>query len=110
MQAHAHDLREEVALEIEDPAEADALVHAVARDWRQAPLSPADRALCVFAAKLTHHQQDMSADDLDALRAHGLDDRAIHDATQVIAYFNYITRIADALGVEAEDFIQAWGQ
>ncbi len=36
----------------------------------------------------------------DALRAHGFDDRAIHDAVQVISYFNYITRVADALGVE----------
>ena len=44
------------------------------------------------------------------LRAHGLDDRAIHDAVQVIGYFNYITRLADALGVEPEDFIQPWGQ
>ena len=39
----------------------------------------------------------------------GLDDRAIHDATQVIAYFNYINRVADALGVEPETFVQKWG-
>jgi alkylhydroperoxidase family enzyme len=51
----------------------------------------------------------MSPADLDELRAAGLDDPAIHDAVQVIAYFNYITRIADALGVEPEDFIQPWG-
>ena len=50
------------------------------------------------------------ASDLDALRAHGLDDRALHDAVQVIAYFNYITRVADALGVEPEDFITPWGR
>ena len=84
-------------------------MHAVAGNWREAPLSAADRALCEFAEKLTHRQQEMSPEDLDRLRAHGLDDTAIHDATQVIAYFNYITRIADALGVEAEDFIQPWG-
>ena len=51
----------------------------------------------------------MTPADLDQLRAHGFDDTAIHDATQVIAYFNYITRIADALGVEPEDFIPPWG-
>jgi alkylhydroperoxidase family enzyme len=51
----------------------------------------------------------MSPADLEGLRARGLDDPAIHDAVQVIAYFNYITRIADALGVEPEDFIQPWG-
>jgi alkylhydroperoxidase family enzyme len=44
----------------------------------------------------------MAPSDLDALRAHGLDDRAIHDATQVIGYFNYINRIADALGTDLE--------
>lgn len=82
----------------------------MARDWKTAPLSPVDRALCAFAAKLTHDQQRMTPGDLDDLRSHGLSDRAIHDAVQVIAYFNYITRMADALGVEDEDFIRPWGQ
>ena len=85
-------------------------MHQVARDWRQASLSSADRALCEYAAKLTHHPHDMTPADLDALRAQGFDDRAIHDATQVIGYFNYINRVADALGVEPEDFIvPRWG-
>ena len=89
--------------------EADNFVHAVARDWRSAPLTDQDKALCEFAAKLTHAPAAMSPSDLDALRKQGLDDRAIHDAAQVIGYFNYINRIADALGVEPEDFIQPWG-
>lgn len=93
-----------------DPAQADSFVHAVARDWRSARLTPVDRALCEFAARLTHHQHQMSPADLDALRSHGLDDRAIHDAVQVISYFNYITRVADGLGVEPEDFIRPWGE
>jgi len=84
-------------------------VHDVARNWREADLSAADRALCEYAEKLTHRQQEMSPADLDRLRDRGLDDAAIHDATQVIAYFNYVTRIADGLGVEAEDFIPPWG-
>ncbi len=92
-----------------DAAQADAFVHAVAHDWRSAPLALADQALCAFATKLTLHPQELSPADLDALRERGLDDRAIHDAVQVIAYFNYITRIADGLGVEPEDFIQPWG-
>jgi uncharacterized peroxidase-related enzyme len=89
---------------------ADAFVHAVARDWRSAPLSVADRALCEFASKLTLRQLEMQPADLDALRHKGFDDRAIHDAVQVIAYFNYITRVADALGVEREDFFEPWGE
>ena len=89
---------------------ADAFVHQIVRDWRQAPLSPADRTLCEHAVKLTLHQQELSPADLDILRSHGFSDRDIHDATQVIAYFNYITRIADALGVEPEEFIDPpWG-
>jgi alkylhydroperoxidase family enzyme len=44
----------------------------------------------------------MAEADVLALRAQGLDDRAVHDATQVVSYFNYINRIADALHVELE--------
>ena len=84
-------------------------MHAVVRDWRTAPLSAADLALCAFAAKLTVHQHAMSPADLALLREAGFGDRAIHDAVQVIGYFNYITRIADALGVEPESFIRPWG-
>ncbi len=51
----------------------------------------------------------MGPDDIAELRSHGFDDTAIHDATQVIGYFNYITRVAEALGVEPEDFIRPWG-
>jgi len=59
-------------------------------------------ALCEYAEKTTHTPAAMGAADVDVLRAHGLDDTAIHDATQVIAYFNYINRIADCLGVDLE--------
>ena len=90
--------------------DADALVHAVVHDWRQAPLSAADHALCAFGAKLTHDQHACCKADLDALRAHGFDDRALHDATQVIAYFNYVSRVADALGLEPETFVEEWGR
>lgn len=93
-----------------EAAQAEAFVHAVAADWRQAPLTGTERALCEMAARLTRHQRDMGPQDVAALRAHGLDDRAIHDAVQVVGYFNYITRVADALGVEGEGHIPAWGR
>jgi uncharacterized peroxidase-related enzyme len=82
----------------------------VVRDWRTAGLDAADQALCRYAEKLTRDQHAVGPRDLDALRAHGFDDVAIHDATQVIAYFNYITRVADGLGVEPESFIRPWGE
>jgi alkylhydroperoxidase family enzyme len=40
--------------------------------------------------------------DVETLRKHGLADRDILDAVEVIAYFNYINRIADALGIDPE--------
>ena len=90
-------------------AEGDGLVHRIAGGWREAPLSPADRGLCDYASKLTGKQTVMTEADLDRLRGEGLSDRAIHDAVQVIAFFNYITRIADGLGVQPESFIRKWG-
>ena len=50
----------------------------------------------------------MMEGDVVTLRNHGFDDRAIHDATQVISYFNYINRVADALNVDQEDFVRHW--
>ena len=47
---------------------------------------------------------------MQALRAAGFDDVAIHDAAQVVAYFAYINRLAEALGVEPETFVRAWEQ
>jgi uncharacterized peroxidase-related enzyme len=78
----------------------------VADDWRTAAFPPetaeVDRALCAFAEKLTRTPAAMAREDVAALRAVGLTDVDIHDATQVIAYFNYINRVADALGVDPE--------
>ncbi len=59
---------------------------------------------------LTLEPANTTPDDLEVLRGHGFDDRAIHDAVQVISYFNYITRVADGLGVEPEEFIKPWGR
>ena len=85
-------------------------METIAKDWRLADLSDEDRALCEFAEKLTADPATMSQREVDALRRVGFTDAAIHDASQVISYFNYINRIADALGVELETFVRAWGQ
>jgi len=60
------------------------------------------RALCDFARKLTLDPAAVGAADAEALRAIGLDDATIHDAIQVIAYFNYINRVAEAVGTDPE--------
>jgi len=45
---------------------------------------------------------EVGVEDAELLRGHGWDDPAIHDAIQVISYFNYINRIADGVGIEDE--------
>ena len=71
-------------------------------DWREAQLTERERALCAYAEKLTLTPAAMTEADLDALRAAGLDDGACHDAIQVIAYFNYINRVAEGVHVDLE--------
>ena len=51
----------------------------------------------------------MDADDIAALRAVGFDDEGVSSATQVIAYFNYINRIAEGLGVPMEVWLNPDG-
>lgn len=97
MEAHAHDLRAEV--------DDEPLVEAIKTDWTRAPLSQADRALMGFAVALTKAPGAMTRGHVDALRNFGFDDRAISDAVQVVSYFNYINRVADALGVDLEEWM-----
>jgi uncharacterized peroxidase-related enzyme len=91
--AHADDLRDEGA--------ADWAEHA-AHDYRRAELPSRTRALCDFALALTHAPAATERTAIDRLRAEGLDDEAIHDAIQVIAYFNYVNRVADGVGIGPE--------
>ena len=71
-------------------------------DYRKADLSSREQALCDFAVKLTHLAAQVDQSDVDALRAEGLDDTEISDAIQVVSYFNYVTRVADGVGIEDE--------
>jgi uncharacterized peroxidase-related enzyme len=77
-------------------------VERCAHDYRGADLSSPVRALCDYAVKLTRTPAAVGAEDVATLRAHGWDDEAIHDAIQVIAYFNYINRIAEGVGIGPE--------
>jgi alkylhydroperoxidase family enzyme len=55
-----------------------------------------------YAERLAAEPASVTREHVDALRAQGFDDRAIHDAAQVVAYFSYINRVADGLGVDPE--------
>ena len=71
-------------------------------DYTKADLTPRERALCDYAVKLSVDERNVGEADLGPLREVGLTDREIHDAVQVISYFNYINRVADALGTDLE--------
>jgi len=75
----------------------------VATDYTKAPLAPRERALLDHAMKLTRAPSAITKDDVEELRRHGYSDAAIVDATQVTAYTNYLTRVANGLGVSHED-------
>jgi len=52
--------------------------------------------------KLTREAAAIGEADIDTLRTQGLTDTDVSDAIQVIGYFNYVTRIADGVGIDAE--------
>lgn len=76
------------------------------RDYRTARLSDRQRALCEFAEKLTRTPWEMMREDIERLKSVGLSERDILDAVEIIGWFNYINRVADALGVDPEPGLQ----
>lgn len=65
-------------------------------------LSEADRALLDYAWQITTDATALSEVCTERLRSHGFDDRAILQATLIASWFNYVNRVADALGVGRE--------
>lgn len=56
-----------------------------------------------FTVKLTRAAYKMTPEDTGQLRAVGFDDTAILQITLIAAWFNYINRVADALGVGKDE-------
>ncbi len=82
----------------------EALVRELQEDFRDVELDAADRAMLEYAVKLTRTPWEMEEADVDALREAGFGDSAILDINQVAAYYAFVNRLADGLGVELEDF------
>lgn len=81
----------------------DAFVAALEADPDTAPLGARSRALVTYALRLTRTPHAVVARDLTPLREAGLSDRGIHDLATVVAYFNFVNRIAEGLGVALEE-------
>lgn len=80
----------------------DALADQLKIDYTRAELTPRERAMLDFAHKLTVTPSAMRETDVQSLRAEGFDDLGILHITLMAAWFNYINRVADALGVNLE--------
>ena len=72
---------------------------ALREDYTQAPISDEDRVMLDYVVKLTKGATQVWKDDIDGLRKAGFDDRGILQITLIASWFNYINRVADALGV-----------
>jgi uncharacterized peroxidase-related enzyme len=75
------------------------MVAALQKDFRTAPITDQDKAMLEYVVKLTHDATKCTRADHDTLRAAGFDDRGILQITLIASWFNYINRVADALGV-----------
>jgi uncharacterized peroxidase-related enzyme len=80
----------------------EAFVKALVEDYERVPLSEADRAMLDFATKVTKDATRITPKDHERLRSVGFDDRGILQITLIASWFNYINRVADALGVGRE--------
>jgi uncharacterized peroxidase-related enzyme len=77
----------------------EAFVRALVEDYDHAALSPADRAMLDYVGAITTDATRVTPDHHRRLREAGFEDRGILQITLIAAWFNYINRVADALGV-----------
>ena len=74
-------------------------MEALARDFRSAPISGEDRVMLEYVEQVTRDATRITPEHHTRLREVGFDDRGILQITLIAAWFNYINRVADALGV-----------
>ena len=75
------------------------MVKALEEDYQSAPISEQDRAMLDYVVQVTKDATGISPADHERLRAVGFDDQGILQITLIASWFNYINRVADALGV-----------
>jgi len=80
----------------------ETLVEAIKYDYENAPINEQDRAMLDFAIQLTKDATQITKKDHERLHAVGFDDRGVLQITLIASWFNYINRVADALGVGRE--------
>ena len=88
------------------------LASHIMHDYRNADLDPETRAMLDFATKLTREPTAMQESDVIVLREHGLSDEQILSVVLITCTFNFMTRLADGLGVEVpeerQEYVETW--
>ncbi|MBP6823670.1 MAG: hypothetical protein KA368_19125 [Acidobacteria bacterium] len=75
------------------------LVNALREDYTTAPITEAERVMVEYVVQLTKDATQISPEYHERLRNARYDDQAILQITLIASWFNYINRVADALGV-----------
>jgi uncharacterized peroxidase-related enzyme len=75
------------------------MVRALEEDYKSAPITEQDRVMLDYVVQVTKDATRISPADHERLRAVGFDDQGILQITLIASWFNYINRVADALGV-----------
>ena len=78
------------------------MVEALERDYTTAPITEQERVMLDYVVKITKDATKIWKEDHERLRAVGFEDKAILQITLIASWFNYINRVADALGVGRE--------
>lgn len=84
-------------------------VAVMKRDYRQAALSEADRAMLDYVAVVTLEPASTAESDILRLREVGFGDKAILEINQIAGFFAWCNRTVDGLGVELEGFWEIEG-
>jgi uncharacterized peroxidase-related enzyme len=79
------------------------LAAQIRADYRRAPITEAERAMLDFVVQISVDATAITRETLDGLRAHGFTDEGVLQITLIASWFNYINRVADALGVGRDD-------
>lgn len=85
------------------------LAKEIASDFRNAAIDDSTKAILEFAVKVTEAAHTVTSADLQHLRNYGLTDEALFAIVEVVGFFSYVNRIADAFGIELDNFLeQRW--
>ena len=84
----------------------DPQIAQILTDFQAADIDETTKAILEFAVKVTRAATTVTQADLDHLRSYGLTDEALFAIVEIVGFFSYVNRIADAFGVELDDFLE----